>query len=560
MVVPKAKVPLFLSTPTHDDDQDDSEVDDLASKSPSAQPVTPPSSPPTNRPNRSKKTRRVDEDVLEAQGAPAGLVVAGGSRRAQQPDLNADDPPSDSSQDVTIHRRAEQVDRALRSSTRRAKTPPSPTFPPLKPVAQRAAARKAQQKIAYTAKAETASKRRDKNWNQYDFVQEPSQSSAPTKAKPIPQRQRKPKTSSPSLVVFDERLRALYESRQQAVEVGQDVCRDSGGKPLILTDEARKIIVMICSKCRRNINDPVFSLEIRQYEEYDGKGQVIAPLWRPILINVMHSHPHRDGTTMKHQKRKRRSSDSDSDSDSDSSLTSEPSANDAGPERRLDDTAQTAEQGGGEETATPSSGYFAFADDPPRSPRPSAASTGSRVSEESKGRDTNARTASVPNPPSSNTNQTLLGPEPSPERQTGADVLLRMFRAPQEGPVRTAPPRADFPMPLLLLGDTSVAPLGRATSLRIGTDPRKRPKSVCIMDGVRKSQQWLASTQTTLLSAEASPSAAAAAEVPSSNTAAPSAPSPTVAEHSQEDMSTSGERPVHHETEDDEETNATTTP
>lgn len=252
MVVPKAQLPLFFSTASHSDDEIDSEVDELQSKSPSAQPGTPPSSPPPNRPSRSKKTRRVDKDLGEIEETPTGTPVVSRLRRPQQPDLDADDPPSDSSQDVTIRRRSEHAKRSLRSSTststKKAKSPP-PTavpFPSLVLLPQRAAAQRAQQKITYTAKAEAASKRRDNDWSQYDYVREATQSSAPTQHKRKPDRRKKLKMRSPrpSPLVFDERLRTLYDSCEEAVDVGKEVCRESGGEPSRVTNEVKGIIAV----------------------------------------------------------------------------------------------------------------------------------------------------------------------------------------------------------------------------------------------------------------------------------------------------------------------------
>lgn len=248
MVVPKAQLPLFFPTTTQHDNEDDSEVDELQSKSPSAQPGTPPSSPPPNRPSRSKKTRRVDKDVGEDGETRTSTPAASRFRRAQQLDVNAEDPLSDSSQDVTIRRRGQQSNRSLRSSTskKKAKTPPPTTLPSLTPVPQRAAAQRAQPKITITAKAEVASKRRHMDWSQYDYVREATQSSASIERKPKPDRRDRIKMPSPRLsaLVFDERLRTLYESRQEAVDVGERVCRDSGGEPLFFMNEAKRIGVV----------------------------------------------------------------------------------------------------------------------------------------------------------------------------------------------------------------------------------------------------------------------------------------------------------------------------
>jgi hypothetical protein len=97
-----------------------------------------------------------------------------------------------------------------------------------------------------TAKAEVASKRRNMDWSQYDYVRDASQNSASIERKPKPDRRKKIKTPSPRLspLLFDERLRTLYHSRQEAVQVGEEFCRESGGKPLMVTNGLERIVVV----------------------------------------------------------------------------------------------------------------------------------------------------------------------------------------------------------------------------------------------------------------------------------------------------------------------------
>lgn len=304
---------------------------------------------------------------------------------------------------------------------------------------------------------------------------------------------------------------------------------------------------MSCRKCKRDVDDAVFSLEVRHYEEYDGKGQLAAPLWRPVLINVNHSHSRHEGQTAKQQKRKRASSDSASDSDSSLSSPSSCPSPIEGTDIGLEDSKPGPASV--EDSTTPSSSYFAFADDPPRNLQPplpegasrsevvsdlsqavptqyapiaepdqasgttnaaamhmqtTAAALQSHRSQDSEGRDPNARSASVSETPSSKTSHTSQapqGPVCSPETKAGADGLLLFHQAPSTGPTPQTFTRNIAPTLPLALGDPAAAAPVSAMPTRIGIDPRKRPKTVCWLDSIRKSQQWVSSMAAMPLSA-----------------------------------------------------------